>query len=132
MTHSTGSPNGSGELPPIVIVCVSLIAAIAIGGVVYLTAIGRPVDNVIVLVGALVTPTIASLMAVRRHRVNSVKLDDIRDKVDGKIDNLIYDKSVLENQVSQLGAEPLTLPRGIPRVRPTDTVPQKIVRNQDG
>lgn len=131
MTESTGTPNG-GELPPSIIACVTLIALAAIGGVIYLTAIGRPVDNVIILVGALITPTIASLMAVRRQRVNSAKLDDIRSKVNGKLDNLITDKAVLENQVAKLGAEPLTLPRGIPKVMPTDTVPQERIRNHDG
>jgi len=132
MTHSTGTPN-SGDLPVPVIVAVAVIAVTAIGGVVYLTAIGRPVDNIIVIVGALITPTIASLMSVRQHRKNSQKLDDIKDTVEGKVDNLISDKALLENQVSRLGAEPVTLPHGIPRIMPTDTVPQEIVRkNENG
>jgi hypothetical protein len=124
-----GSPDNNGEVPTVIIACVTVIAVIAISGVVYLTAVGRPVDNVIVLIGALVTPTIASLMAVRQHRVNSEKLNDIKTKVDDKFDSLISDKAVLENQVAKLGAEPLTLPRGIPRINPTDTQPQERVRD---
>lgn len=129
MTHSTGSPD-SGNIPNIVIAGIVFIALAAIGGVVYLTAIGRPVDNVIILVGALLTPTIASLLAVRHGSANSKKLDAIREQVDGKIDNLISDKSKLEHQVTALGMEPITLPRGFhPLSNPTDTVPQQQIRN---
>jgi uncharacterized sodium:solute symporter family permease YidK len=134
VTHTAGASNsgGTGDIPNIVIAGIVLIALAAIGGVVYLTAIGRPVDNVIILIGALLTPTIASLLAVRHGSANSKKLDAIKDQVDGKIDNLISDKSKLEHQVTALGQEPITLPRGFhPLSNPTDTVPQKQVRNPE-
>lgn len=127
-TPGSGSPPPTGEIPTVIIVCVTAIAVAGISAVVYLTAIGRPVDNLLVLIGALITPTIASLMAVRRHAVNSRKLDEIKSQVNGQLSTLIDEKSALEHQVSKLGAEPVTTPN-IPRViaTPTDTVPQRTV-----
>jgi hypothetical protein len=106
--HATG-----GEIPTLVIVMVGVLIAILIAAVTVLTILDKPVDNVLVIVGAFIAPTVTSLLASRRISV-------LNNKVDQKLDNLITDKAELENQVAGLGDIPVTLPAR----RPTDTRPQ--------
>jgi hypothetical protein len=102
-----------GEIPTLVIVMVGFLITVLITAVTVLTVLEKPVDNVLVIVGAFIAPTVTSLLATRR-------ISALDKKVDKKLDNLITDKAELENQVAGLGDIPITLPAR----RPTDTRPQ--------
>lgn len=104
----------SGEIPTMIIVMVGLLTAVLIGCVTVLTVLDKPVDNVLVIVGAFIAPTVTSLLATR-------KLAAVDKKVNGTLSNLITDKAILENQVSALGDTPATLPG---HRRATDTQPR--------
>jgi hypothetical protein len=93
-----------GDLPTSVVVAVTLLLMAVVAAVTVLTLMGKPVSNLLVLVGTIVVPTVTALLAVR----NSRKVANLTSKVDGKIDNLITDKSNLETQVTAAGLIPIT------------------------
>lgn len=100
MSAGSGS-NSGGDLPAVAIAAVTLLILSVVASVVYLTAIGKPVTDIFLILSSLIAPTIASLVAVR-------KLNDVGKKVDGKIDNLVTDKSNLEQQIVASGQTPIT------------------------
>lgn len=100
---TTPAGNNGGDVPAVVVVSVAIIVVAAIGGVTFLVYAGRD-TTAIVSILAVLSPFIVALLAVR----NSRKIDDVRRKVDGKIDNLITDKANLEHQVSVAGLTPIT------------------------
>ena len=102
-----------GEIPTIVIVFVGFLTVVLIAAVTILTIYDKPVDNVLVIVGAFIAPTVASLLAIR-------KLDKVAKGSQSQVDHLITDKAILENQVAALGDVPATLPTR----RATDTMPR--------
>lgn len=107
----SSNPAG-GEIPTLVIVSVLVLTTILIVVVSVLTFYDKPVDNVLIIVGAFIAPTVTSLLATR-------KLDGIARQVTGKMDNLITDKAILEHQITSTGRVPVTLPAR----RTTDTTP---------
>jgi len=111
-TQPTAAAAG-GEIPTVVIVFVGFLTTLLIVSVTVLTVLDKPVDNVLIIVGAFIAPTVGSLLATR-------KLSQVAKQVNGKMDNLITDKAILENQVTALGDIPATLPAR----RATDTAPQ--------
>jgi hypothetical protein len=84
-----------------VVAAVTVLIVAALAAVVYLSATGKDVQPVILILSSLIAPTIASFVAIR-------KLSDVAGKVDGKVDNLITDKSHLEQQVVAAGMTPVT------------------------
>lgn len=116
--HRPAETNAAGgEIPTLIIVSVVIMTTILISAVTVLTILDKPVDNVLVIVGAFIAPTVTSLLASR-------KLDKVARQVNGKMDNLITDKAVLEHQVSSLGIAPATLPaRRVTDTDRTDTSP---------
>jgi hypothetical protein len=77
-----------------------LIVAV-LAAVVFLSATGKDVSTVLLVLSSLIAPTIASFVAIR-------KLSDVAGKVNGKVDNLITDKSHLEQQLVAAGQTPVT------------------------
>ncbi len=98
---TTPRSDGRGDIPSSVVAAVTVLLLGVLAAVVYLTATGKDVTNVFLVLTSVIAPTIASFVAVR-------KLSDVQHKVDGKIDNLITDKSNLETQVAQAGLLPVT------------------------
>jgi hypothetical protein len=111
-----------GDVPVSIVVAVTILLVAVIGAVVYLSSVGKDVSSLLVVLGSLVAPTVASLVAVRKltavqHNVADVQSNvadvrsnvaDVQSKVDGKVDNLITDKSHLEQQVVAAGLTPIT------------------------
>jgi hypothetical protein len=107
-SHDNGGP---GELPSVVVVGVTVVLVAVVASVSWLTYVGKPVQNLIVVLGTIVVPAVTALLAVRNSRQITKSREDLRDvqqKVDGKIDNLITDKSNLETQVASAGIVPVT------------------------
>jgi hypothetical protein len=136
---------GATDLPASVVVAVTVLLIAVLAAIVYLTATGKPVTNVLLVLSSFIAPTIASFVAV--HKLTNVQsnLSDVRSdvsnvksdvsavsgKVDSKIDNLIHDKSNLEQQVVANGITPVTAtvsfdPEStgpMPRLRPSGEQP---------
>lgn len=113
---STPSTSNTGETSTVAIVTSAMLLVLVLISIVFLTAIGKPVDNVLYFVGAAVTPTVAALLAIRKFNENRVVLQDVAHKVDSKIDTLMNDRSALEGQVRSAGLDPVTAP--MPRQYP--------------
>jgi hypothetical protein len=103
-----------GEVPAVVVVSVAVIIVALISGITVLTYTGKNTAPLLTAVGVL-SPFIIALLAVRNshraeRRITDVqyRVEDVRNKVDGKIDNLIADKTNLEHQVSVAGLTPVT------------------------
>lgn len=117
MTTPAGD-NGRGgatDLPASVVVAVTVLLVAVLTAIVYLTATGKPVTNVLLVLSSFIAPTIASFVAVHKltnvqSNLTTVKSDvsEVSHKVDNKIDNLIHDKSNLEQQVVANGITPVT------------------------
>ncbi len=118
--NRSDSNASSGELPTSIIVAVSFVTVVFIGAVTMLILLDKPVDNLMLVVGAYLAPTITSLLASKKLGTNSKILGDVKEKVDGTVDNLITDRFLLEQQVNELGDTPVTFPAR----RATDTKPQ--------
>lgn len=103
-----------GELTTTVVVAVCALTAIALAAVVALTLADKPIDNVILILSALLIPTVTQLLQSRKMDRNTKTLGDVHNKVNGRLDGLLSDRAVLEDQVRQLGGTPITLPS--PRV----------------
>jgi hypothetical protein len=99
---------GHGEIPVSIVASVTVMMLAVLAAVVYLTATGKDVSTVILVLSSLIAPTVASFIAIRRLSVVSTGLTDVSKKVDGKVDNLITDKSNLEQQVVAAGMTPVT------------------------
>jgi hypothetical protein len=95
-----------GDVPVSIVVAVTILLVAVIGAVVYLSSVGKDVSSLLVVLGSLVAPTVASLVAVRK--LTAVQHNVVQSKVDGKVDNLITDKSHLEQQVVAAGLTPIT------------------------
>lgn len=99
-----------GDVPAVVVVSVALIIVATITGVTFLAYAGKNTTPLLSVL-AVLSPFIIALLAVRNARkIDNVRRDvaDVRGKVNGKIDNLITDKSNLEYQVSAAGLTPVT------------------------
>jgi hypothetical protein len=103
MTEPTRD-NAGGDLPGVVVLSVTALILAVISAVVVLSLSGRDVTPLITTTGAILIPTITTLLAVR----NSRQIGIVDHKVDKKIDNLVLDKANLEHQVSTLGETPVT------------------------
>jgi hypothetical protein len=97
------TPGGGhgGDIPGSIVTAVTVLIVAVLAAVTYLSATGKDVSTVILILSSLIAPTIASFIAIR-------KLSDVQGKVDGKVDNLITDKSHLEQQVVAAGMTPVT------------------------
>jgi hypothetical protein len=129
---TTPAGGGHGDIPASIVVAVTVLILAVLASVVYLSATGKDVSTVILVLSSLIAPTIASFVAIR-------KLTDVAGKVDGKVDNLITDKSHLEQQLVASGQTPVTAKISfdpsstgpIPRVS-TDTAPAAAVQPPPG
>jgi len=118
-----------------VVVAVTVLILGALAAVVYLTAVGRDVSPVLLVLSSLIAPTIASFVAIRRLGAVKQEVSGLAHKSDARIDNLITDKSNLEQQAVAAGLIPVTAkvswdPEStgpLPRVS-TDTAPAPAVR----
>lgn len=133
------SPSGSGgSIPAVAVAAVTLVTLGVLAAVVILTLNGKPIDSVVLVLGAVVAPTVTSLLAFPKLTHVQNGLADVQGKVDGKIDNLITDKSNLETQIAQQGIMPITSkvsydpvttgPINMDLVPPT--MPQRVVQPQ--
>lgn len=99
--------NGGGDVPSVVVASVALIAIAAIGAVTFLVWQEKDVTGLLTIMGVL-SPFIIALLAVRNSHRTDVQIAQVRRQVDGKIDNLVQDKTNLEHQVSVAGLTPVT------------------------
>lgn len=102
----------------VVMVC-SMVAAVVV-----LTIAGKPVDNIYLILGSLVLPTLTTIMASRKIDNQHAQIADVAVKVNGKMDSLITDKANLEDQVRTLGATPITVQIPSPRADTSATTQQ--------
>jgi len=131
VTQPAGSGSG-GELPAAIVACVTVIVVAIIGGVVFLTYQGKSLEGFLTVMAAVVIPSVTALLAIRSSR----QVSDVQSKVDGKIDNLITDKSNLEQQIALHGIMPVTAKVSydpdttgpIPRIS-TDTSPMPAAKH---
>lgn len=92
----------------------SIVAAVTVlilgvlASVVYLTVEGKDVSTVLLVLSSLIAPTIASFVAIRRLGSVQHTVTSVENKVGDKIDNLITDKSNLEQQAVGAGLIPVT------------------------
>jgi hypothetical protein len=91
----------SGKIPTAALVAVTVLLLAVLAAIVFLTAIGKDISSVLLLLSSLIAPTIASIVAVG-------KLSDVQHKVGEKVSNLITDKSNLEQQLTAAGYTPVT------------------------
>jgi len=80
-----------------------------VAAVTVLTVLGKPVDNLFLILGSLVIPVITSLLTSRKLDSQNTQLTDVATKVNGKMSALIHAKGTLEDQVRSLGGTPVTL-----------------------
>lgn len=118
--HRPPERAAGGEIPTAIVIAVSLVTIAFIGACTALIAFDKPVDNLMLIVGAYLAPTVTTLLASRKFRDNTRTLASVEQKVDHTVNNLITDKAILEQQVTYLGDIPATLPAR----RATDTKPQ--------
>lgn len=104
----------AGEVTTAVVIAVVTLATIALGAVVALTLADKPVDNVILILTVLLVPAVTQLLQSRKLDKTRRTLADVHTKVNGRLDGLLSDRAILEEQVRQLGGTPVTLPT--PRV----------------
>lgn len=105
----TSGESGSGSITTPALIGVVITLAIMVGAVVVLTVLNRPVDNLLVILGSLVIPTITTMLAARKLDAHSTQLNQVASNVNGKMSALISAKTDLEEQVRSLGATPVTV-----------------------
>jgi hypothetical protein len=91
---------------------------IMVAAITVLTVMGKPVDNLFLILGSLVIPVITALLTSRKLDSHNVQLTDVATKVNGKMSSLIAARSALEDQVRSLGGTPVTLAPNIPLPAP--------------
>jgi hypothetical protein len=106
-SHRPPELASGGELPLSIVITVGFVSVCFIGAVTLLIVMDKPVDNLMLIVGAYLAPTITTLLSTRR---TNAKLDRVETKVNGTVSNLVTDKALLEDQVRELGDKPITLP----------------------
>jgi hypothetical protein len=96
------------DIPVSVVVAVTVLILAVLAAIVYLSATGKDVSTVLIVLSSLIAPTIASFVAI--HRLGTVQshVSGVESKVGEKIDNLITDKSNLEQQAVAAGLVPVT------------------------
>jgi hypothetical protein len=111
---TTPAGDNGGDVPAVVVVSVAVIIVALIGGITALTYAGKNSTPLVTAAGVL-SPFIIALLAVRNsHRAErhiaevQHNVADVREKVNGKLDGLILDKTNLEHQVSVAGLTPVT------------------------
>lgn len=110
MTLPGQGTNGSGgSLTTAALIGAVATVAIMVSGIVVLTIMGKPVDNLFLILGSLVIPVISALLTSRKLDTQNSQLSDVATKVNGKMSALIHAKSSLEDQVRSLGGTPVTL-----------------------
>ena len=109
--QTTSAATTPSRMSTAVIVSVVALVSLVLGAVVVLTALNRPVDNVLVIVGAVIAPTIAALLGYSKLESSSAVLKDVSVKVNGRLDALLNAKSLLEEQVRSVGHTPVTMPQ---------------------
>jgi hypothetical protein len=113
MSESQGTsatPTAPSRMSTAVIVSIVALVSLVLGAIVVLTALDRPVDNVLVIVGAVIAPTIAALLGYSKLESSSAVLRDVSVKVNGRLDALLTAKTLLEDQVRSVGHTPITMP----------------------
>lgn len=116
MTLPGQGPNGSsGSLSTAALVGAVATVAIMVAAITVLTVMGKPVDNLFLILGSLVLPTLGTVLATRRLDAQNTTLTQVATHVNGKMDNLITDKANLEDQVRSLGATPVSVQIPSPR-----------------
>lgn len=115
-TTSAPADNG-GALTTAAVVSACALVALVLAGVTVLTLLNRPVDNVLILVGSVVVPTVAALLATRKLDNAKSILHDVSVKVNGRLDGALSAIAALEEQVRQAGHTPVTSPTIIPLAR---------------
>lgn len=104
---TTPADNNDGDVPVVVVVSVAVIIVVLISGITVLAYIGKPTTPLVAATGVL-SPFIIALLAVRNSHRAERRIADVQGKVNGKLDNLITDKTNLEHQVSVAGLTPIT------------------------
>lgn len=104
-----GSNGGSGSLTTAALIGAVATVGIMVAGIVCLTVMGKPVDNLFLILGSLVIPVVTALLTSRKLDTQNTQLTDVATKVNGKMSALIAAKGLLEDQVRSLGGSPVTL-----------------------
>ena len=88
--------SNGGELSTSTVVAVCCLIALVLGAVTVLVVLGKPLDDLITIVGVIVAPTVGTLLAARKlDKANSV-LKDVRVKVNGRLDALLAENAELK------------------------------------
>lgn len=109
-TSATATATAPTRMSTAVIVAIVALVSLVLGAVVVLTALNRPVDNVLVICGAVIAPTVAALLGYAKLESSSAVLKDVSVKVNGRLDSLLDAKTALEAQVMSVGHTPVTMP----------------------
>lgn len=109
-TTATSAATSPPRISVAVVVAIVALVSLVLGAVVVLTALNRPVDNVLVILGAVIAPTVAALLGYAKLESSNAVLKDVSVKVNGRLDALLNAKTMLEEQVRSTGQTPVTLP----------------------
>lgn len=109
-TNQPVSTPNSNSLGTSVIVAICVLTGLVLVGVIVLTIIGKPIDNVLTISAAIVTPTLAALLAAKKMGDALPVLHDVSVKVNGRLDNALSTINALEAQVVASGGTPVTTP----------------------
>lgn len=109
-TDQPGSAQTNGRLSTTVVAAVCALSGLVLVGIVVLTALGRPVDNVLSIATAVIVPTIGTLLAAKKLDDITPVVHDVSLKVNGRLDNALNTISALEAQVIASGGTPVTTP----------------------
>jgi hypothetical protein len=104
---TTPAGDNGGDVPAVVVVSVAAIIVVALAGITVLTYSGKNATPLVTAIGVL-SPFILALLAVRNAHRAERQIAQVKQQVDGKVDNLIQDKANLEHQVSVAGLTPIT------------------------
>lgn len=108
------------------IVSASVLVGLVLSAIVVLTLFNRPIDNVLIIMSAVIAPTIGTILAARKLDTAKSILHDVSIKVNGRLDGALNTISALEQQVIGAGQIPVTKPN---LVIPATPVPRHSAEN---
>lgn len=98
------------------VIAVCALVSLVLTAVVILTVFDKPVDNVLIICGTLIAPTVGTFLAARKLDKNNAVLKDVSVKVNGRLDALLEAKARNEAEITSLKA---LIP--LPSVSPEDS-----------
>lgn len=111
ITDTATTPSESGApLTTSAVVSVTALVALVLGAITVLTVLGKPVDNVLIILTAVIAPTVGTILASRKLDNAKSILHDVSVKVNGRLDGALSTIAALEAQVRAAGGTPVTTP----------------------